>query len=149
MTAQLKARTATAHDVPRIVALLQASELPTSDIEDCRPNFVLIEDGAELLATAGVQQFGDVALLRSVAVRRDRQRDGLGSGLLSQLEQHAIALGIRELILLTQTAERFFARQGYSRVERAGVPEVIRATTEFRLLCPASAVCMSKRLTRS
>jgi amino-acid N-acetyltransferase len=144
MTAQV--RTATQADSARIVALLQANELPTSDLAECRPEFVVIEDGDELIGTAGVQIFGSAGLVRSVAIAKNRQSAGLGSALLGELERHAFALGIRELVLLTQTAEPFFARHGYARVDRASVPSPIQATAEFRSLCPASAVCMSKRL---
>ncbi|HEY0942072.1 MAG TPA: arsenic resistance N-acetyltransferase ArsN2 [Steroidobacter sp.] len=139
-------RTATQNDSARIIALLQANDLPTSDLADCRPEFVVIEDGDELIGTGGVQAFGNAALVRSVAIAKDRQRAGLGSSLLGALERHASALGIRELVLLTQTAEQFFTRHGYTRIERSSVPVPIQATAEFRSLCPASAVCMSKRL---
>jgi amino-acid N-acetyltransferase len=142
-------RTATKDDLPQIIALLQANELPTSDLEECQPEFVVIEDGAELVGIGGVQIFGDAALLRSVAVSKNRQKAGVGSSLLAKLELHAATRGVRELVLLTQTAERFFARHGYARVERTSVPPAVRATAEFRTLCPASAVCMSKRLARN
>lgn len=144
MTTQI--RTATKDDQARIVELLQASELPTSDLADCQPEFVLIEDGAELVGTGGIQILGDVALLRSVAILKNKQKSGLGSSLLSELERHAAARGIHELVLLTQTAEAFFAHHGYVRVDRASVPSSIQSTAEFRSLCPASAVCMSKHL---
>lgn len=144
MTAQV--RTATQADSARIIALLQANELPTSDLAECRPEFVVIEDGGELIGTGGVQIFGEAALVRSVAIVKDRQKAGLGSSLLEALERHASGQGIRELVLLTETAEPFFARYGYSRVERSSVPQPIQATAEFRSLCPASAVCMAKRL---
>jgi amino-acid N-acetyltransferase len=144
MTAQV--RTATHADSARIVALLQANELPTSDLAECRPEFVIIEEGGELIGTGAMQVFGDVALVRSVAIANDRQKTGLGSSLLNALERHASALGVRELVLLTQTAEPFFERHGYARVERSSVPQAVQATAEFRSLCPASAVCMCKRL---
>jgi amino-acid N-acetyltransferase len=126
---------------------LQANDLPTSDLAECRPDFVVIEDGDELIGTAGVQVFGRAALVRSVAIAKDRQKAGLGTALLNALEHHASGLGARELVLLTQTAEPFFARRGYARAERANVLPPIQATAEFRSLCPASAVCMVKRLT--
>lgn len=141
-----RARAATQNDSARIIALLQANELPTSDLAECRPEFVVIEDGDQLIGTGGVQVFGNAALVRSVAIAKGRQRAGLGSTLLGELERHASALGIRQLVLLTQTAEPFFVRHGYTRVERSSVPAPIQATTEFRSLCPASAVCMLKRL---
>jgi len=143
----LQVRSATQADSARIVALLEANELPTLDLAECRPELIVIEDGDELIGTSGLQVFGGAALVRSVAIAKDRRKAGLGSSLLSALERHASRLGVRELVLLTQTAEPFFARHGYARVERASVPKPIQATAEFRSLCPASAVCMSKPLT--
>jgi len=139
-------RIATLNDSARIIALLQANNLPTSDLAECRPEFVVIEDGDELIGTGAVQVIGNAALVRSVVIAKDRQGAGLGSSLLGELERHASASGVRELVLLTQTAERFFGRHGFTRVERSSVPASIQATAEFRSLCPASAVCMAKRL---
>jgi N-acetylglutamate synthase-like GNAT family acetyltransferase len=56
------------------------------------------------------------------------------------------AEGLKTLVLLTQTAETFFAKRGYVLTLREQVPEPIRQTAEFRALCPAMAVCMSKAL---
>jgi amino-acid N-acetyltransferase len=50
------------------------------------------------------------------------------------------------LVLLTQTAEPFFARLGYSVVDRVYVPDEVKASAEFRSLCPAAATCMTKSL---
>lgn len=148
MTQQAIARAATAEDVAAIAVLLGASDLPTTDLAESRPELIVIEDGAAIVGAGGLQRYGEVALLRSVVVTKERQNGGLGSTLLGELERHAIARGVRELVLLTQTAERFFARHGYARVERATVPRPIQATSEFRSLCPASAICMSKHLVR-
>ena len=56
------------------------------------------------------------------------------------------AEGLRTIVLLTQTAESFFAKRGYALTPREQVPEPIRQTAEFRSLCPATAACMSKAL---
>jgi len=53
---------------------------------------------------------------------------------------------VRELYLLTTTAERFFATRGYAGIERERVPDTVRASAEFSALCPASAVVMRKAL---
>jgi amino-acid N-acetyltransferase len=54
--------------------------------------------------------------------------------------------GIKELYLLTNTAEGFFSKIGFNKVERDNVPDSIRATKEFQSLCPSTAACMAKRI---
>jgi amino-acid N-acetyltransferase len=76
----------------------------------------------------------------------NRQRHGLGQELVRRLEREAVADGVTVLVLLTQTAEPFFSRLGYVAIDRESAPAEIKASAEFRLLCPASAVCMSKAL---
>jgi amino-acid N-acetyltransferase len=48
---------------------------------------------------------------------------------------------------LTLTAKTFFEQQGYRIIDRRSVPEDVQASEEFRSLCPASAICMVKKLT--
>jgi amino-acid N-acetyltransferase len=51
-------------------------------------------------------------------------------------------------VLLTETAETFFRRLGYEAIDRHYVSEDLKQSAEFRALCPASAVCMTKSLVR-
>jgi amino-acid N-acetyltransferase len=50
--------------------------------------------------------------------------------------------GVEQVFLLTETAPVFFGRLGFSDVDRAAVPDTIRATVEFASACPASARVM-------
>jgi amino-acid N-acetyltransferase len=54
--------------------------------------------------------------------------------------------GAREIYLLTTTAERFFERLGYARVQREAAPVAIQQTQEFSTLCSSSSALMVKRL---
>jgi amino-acid N-acetyltransferase len=54
--------------------------------------------------------------------------------------------GIRRLVLLTETAASFFERLGYAVIDRQSVGAAVKESAEFRSLCPASAVCMTKSL---
>jgi amino-acid N-acetyltransferase len=45
-----------------------------------------------------------------------------------------------------ETAELFFRNLGYDTIDRRVVNEELKQCAEFRSLCPASAVCMSKGL---
>jgi N-acetylglutamate synthase-like GNAT family acetyltransferase len=44
------------------------------------------------------------------------------------------------------TAEGFFLKRGYQKIERISAPPEIQGTTEFQGLCPVSSVCMVKKL---
>ena len=133
-------------DVAGIRRLLEAAALPVEDLADSRPDFVVAESGTTLVGVVGLQGFGDVALLRSLAVAHSNRGAGVGSQLVSEIERLAHSRGVRSLVLLTTTAEKFFAGHGYQAADRAGLPEKILATAEFRSLCPASAACMFKPL---
>ncbi len=137
-----------AADVSAIQALLETSGLPTSDLASARPEFAVIRECGQVVAAGALQRFGSAALLRSVVVRAERRRSGLGQQVVVELERLARRTGIDQLILLTQTAAEFFARQGYQVVDRVSVPNDMQQSEEFRTLCPSSAICMAKHLTR-
>lgn len=139
-------RPATDDDLPRITALLRQSALPVDDLADATVHFLVEDDDMELAGVIGLQRFDGVALLRSLAVAPAHRRGGLGGRLVAALEARARDLGITELVLLTQTAEAFFLRNDYQRIRRDDAPAAVQASAEFRTLCPASAVCMAKRL---
>jgi amino-acid N-acetyltransferase len=94
----------------------------------------------------GLERFSESGLLRSLAVAPGHQHIGLGRQLVAQLEHDAGAEGIEQLVLLTQSAEPFFRRLGYQTIDRRCVPDELRRSEEFRSLCPANAVCMTKSL---
>ena len=54
--------------------------------------------------------------------------------------------GIERVWLLTTSAPGFFAKLGFSDVDRASVPAAIAASEEFTHLCPDTAVCMVRAL---
>ena len=137
---------ASAQDLIAIRALLERSGLPTRDLESARPEFAVIHQDDEVIAAGALQRFGTSALLRSVVVAPDRRRSGLGRSVVRELERLARAAGISRLVLLTETAADFFARQGFRTIERSSAPEDMQASEEFRSLCPSSAICMGKSL---
>ena len=57
--------------------------------------------------------------------------------------------GLEAVYLLTTTAAGYFPKLGFVPVERAAVPEEIRASGEFSSVCPSSAVVMHRALSRS
>jgi amino-acid N-acetyltransferase len=139
-------RTGTERDASYIHALLERSGLPTSDLDAAQPQFIVLSEGAQIIAAGALQAFGSIALLRSVAVEPERRGSGLGRLIVQELERRACASDVAQLILLTQTATRFFEHQGYRVIDRQQVPQAVQGSEEFRSLCPASATCMVKML---
>ena len=129
------------------VALLQAQGLPVSDITDERLEhfFFVGSDGAPT-GLVGLEIHGSDALLRSLVVEENARGQGLGSALTDHAEQYAASRNVRAIYLLTTTAETFFRRLGYQRIDRREAPPEIKSTREFADLCPASSAFMFKRL---
>ncbi len=132
-------------DEPLIRQLLSLCELPQGDItpEHLR-HFLVLKEKGQVIGVVGVEVLGRFSLLRSLAVHPRYRRRGFASQLLDKAEEYAASLKIETFYLLTMTAEGFFSKRGYQRVQRDSAPPPIQGTTEFKNLCPASSVCMVK-----
>ncbi len=129
------------------IALLAGAGLPTEDLTAAHcENFFFAGLADVPTGLVGLELFGDVALLRSLAVSAQRRGLGDGVALLKHAEGHARRRGVRDLYLLTTTAEDFFARHGYRRADRGTAPAAIRTTREFAGICPASSAFMFRPL---
>jgi amino-acid N-acetyltransferase len=142
-------RAATATDYGQVVRLLEAAGLPTAGLQPALPDFVVAEEAGQVVGTVGLEVYGAEALLRSAVVAPDRRGSGLGNELVAGLLDRAGERGIREVYLLTTTAERWFPRFGFARVPREDVAPSVRASEEFRGACPESAVAMRLVLERA
>jgi amino-acid N-acetyltransferase len=129
-----------------IRSLLESEGLPIEDlsVESLKHFFVLL-DANEIIGAVGLEQYGNVALLRSLVVAPDHRKKGLGILLAEAAEALAASLGISSVFLLTTTAKDFFAARDFRVVPREDVPDAIRRSTEFSSLCPATATVMVKR----
>jgi amino-acid N-acetyltransferase len=129
------------------LALLQSQGLPVSDITDEHlKHFFFIGSDGSPTGLVGVELYGTEALLRSLVVAETARTQGLGSALVQHVEDYAAARRVGAMYLLTTTAERFFERRGYRRVDRTQAPPAIQTTAEFAGLCPARSAFMIKRL---
>lgn len=137
-------RSARPADLAAVLSLLGRSSLPTAGIADALPHFVIAENGAELVGVAGLEVYGDSALLRSVAVEKSWQKSGVGQTLIERALSVTRERGIKDVFLLTTTAEHYFPRFGFTCVSRDSVSKAVQESTEFKGACPASAVVMRK-----
>jgi amino-acid N-acetyltransferase len=134
-------------DEAAVKRLLAESGLPTADITAGHmEHFFGCGAPSGLAAVVGLELYGDVGLLRSLAVAAPEQGRGLGKCLVAHAERYAQERGVKELYLLTTTAEAFFNRLGYRRVERDAAPDAIKATREYAGICPASSAVMTRKL---
>ncbi|MDR6392600.1 arsenic resistance N-acetyltransferase ArsN2 [Paraburkholderia phenoliruptrix] len=144
----MKIRPAESEDLDAIKALLVESELPVADVNAALVmDFLVAEDaGGKIVGSVGLERFGNHALLRSLAVSSTTRGSGLGRSLMAHAEGTARSCGISQLWLLTTTAADFFRRGDYAAANRNTAPDELQASTQFSLLCPATAVCMKKEL---
>lgn len=126
--------------------LLKVNGLPCSDIENESVKLFSIQQDNQNIGIIGFEQYGNHGLLRSFVIEEQYRSKGLGAHVLSDFEKLASKQGVEEFYLLTTTADKFFARNGFEVFDRKAVPQLIANTTEFDSICPASAVCMRKIL---
>jgi amino-acid N-acetyltransferase len=130
-----------------VEALLTEAQLPVSDLSSSLSrNLLGVRESGRLVGVVGIEVYGDVGMLRSLAVASARRNAGLGVSLVSNAEAWAAEQGVKALYLLTTTAAEFFASLGYEAIPRSEAPAAIAATAQFLDLCPASSTFMRKVL---
>ncbi|MCG8373128.1 MAG: arsenic resistance N-acetyltransferase ArsN2 [Balneolales bacterium] len=132
--------------IEEVKALLGEYDLPVSDLEDSKVSLFSLRENEELKGCVGLEVFDEEALLRSLAVHPDNRGTGLGWKIVGEIEEVARKSGVHTLYLLTETAESFFSRFGYSTINRAEVPLSIQQSKEFSELCAETAVAMRKEI---
>ena len=127
------------------VELLKKNNLPTEDINPGTQLFV-IEENDSVIGTIAVEYNFDVALLRSLSISEQKRNSGIGQMLVAFIENYVQKQGVQSIYLLTTTAEAFFLKKGYESVDRNEVPDFIKNTKEFSIICSASSTLMKKEL---
>ncbi|MCI0370158.1 MAG: GNAT family N-acetyltransferase [candidate division NC10 bacterium] len=109
-------------------------------------DFLVAEEAGRVAGAVGMERAGEVALFRSLVVRQDARRRGIGERLFRALEAVARTRGIKRAYLLTETIEVRCRAWGFTRIPRETVPAALRSSPEFTGCCPASAALMVKDL---
>ena len=137
---------ATAHDADAVLALLRDNALPNDGLADHWASTIVAGMDGTIVGSAALEIYGEGALLRSVAVAPAWHRRGVGHDLTAAALQMAGERRLPAVYLLTTTAEQFFPKFGFERIERADVPTSVQASVEFTSACPSSATVMRKIL---
>ena len=139
-------------DLEAVETMLGDERLPLEGLREQFRNFLVAEGTysqrvpALPIGAIGLEHYGDTALLRSAVVDSAWRGRGVGRALVDAAVQEARAKGVRELYLLTTTAEAFFSAMAFRIVARAEVPESVRQSVEFVSACPDSATAMAQSI---
>ncbi|HYP99551.1 MAG TPA: arsenic resistance N-acetyltransferase ArsN2 [Polyangiaceae bacterium] len=135
-------RSASFDDLQNVLALLRSCQLLESGVAEAISDFLVARSADGLLGCVGLEIYGDLGLLRSVAVDLRARKCGLGRKLVEAMITVARHRRLRELYLLTTTAPTFFERLGFMPTTRASVPTAVAASWEFQSGCPQTALPM-------
>ena len=127
------------------IALLKKNNLPTEDLDPGKQMFV-VEEGDEVIATVAIEYDYNDALLRSLSVSKEKRNSGIGAELVEFIEDYVKKQGLQNIYLLTTTAADFFSKKGYKIIDRNTIPEFIKNTSEYSVLCASSSTVMKKEL---
>ncbi|GAB4027467.1 arsenic resistance N-acetyltransferase ArsN2 [Spirosoma gilvum] len=138
--------TAQPNEKETVVALLEQVDLLTEDLPVGLPDFIIAKDEETPVGVAGLESFGSVGLLRSIAVDPAYRGKGIAAQLINRIVATADSAQLKELYLITTTADGYFTRYGFVPVSRETAPEAIRQTRQFSGLCPSSAIVMKRTI---
>ena len=101
----------------------------------------------ELVGVAAVHIYGsNLAEIRSLVVRPDMQRHGLGKVLIEGCEKWAMQLGVARIFALTYVPG-FFGKLGYPRGQRESLPHTVwTVCVHCAKLSDCAEVAVEKRL---
>ena len=138
-------RRADIRDVPAIGRIIndcaergQMLHRSTSFLYEHVRDFVVAEEDADIVAVCGLGViWADLAEIYALAVTPASRRSGQGAQLVDACVDEARKLGIRQVMALTYEQE-FFARQGFSIVDRLKLPLKVWSQC---LQCPKNQAC--------
>lgn len=99
--------------------------LSLNDIYEKILEFVVWEEGGEIIGCCALHPtWEDLAEIRSIAVRSDIGKKGVGKALVEKSLETAVTLGISKVFLLTYVPG-FFSKLGFEEVEKEQLPKKI------------------------
>ena len=131
------------------IEILKQQELPYSDLNNKKIYKMGAFSKNKLIGIAGLEIYNLSGLFRSLAVEKTYQAQGTGKKLYQSIIAQSLVDGLNRLYLLTTTAEKYFEKLGWNKINRNDVPDDVKQSTEFSDLCPSTAICMSLELPQS
>lgn len=146
-TTKVRIARAGAHDLPFVLSLLEQCGLPVEGVREHFARFLVARTGRRRIGCVGMEVYGGDVLLRSLAVARHARNAGVGEALLARAIAEARGAGGRTAWGLTTFGKKgLFDRFGFRVVPRCGAPPGLARSSQFRGVCPESAVLISLAL---
>jgi amino-acid N-acetyltransferase len=142
-----KIRNAKQSDLESIIPLLSECKMPIDGIcAESILNFLVAETTVEkdctLAGVSGLEIYGESALLRSVAVHKNLRGKGIGNDLVIRTLEKARNKKIKRIYLFTETAQGYFSRFGFKKIQRRQIEIRVQQSAEFMYACPKSAIAL-------
>lgn len=135
MTDSIAIRLAGIGDLAEVEGMLREAGLETEGLSDWIGSFLLAETrdrtNREIVATAGLEQYGTIGLLRSLIIRKKAWTVEDGVALLQLLLAYSRHNGLDELYLLTESPS-LFIHIGFTILSDSEIPPEVRASLHFR-----------------
>jgi amino-acid N-acetyltransferase len=117
-------------DTDAVFRLLEQNKLPLDGLREHLETTIVARRNGEVVGIAALEAYPDGVLMRSVAVAPGLHGQGLGHRLIDGVLQLARDIGATHAYLLTTTAERYFPKFGFERIDRQQVPASVRTSVE-------------------
>lgn len=134
-------------DLAEINHLLKTEDLPEVGAREFTNHFYKsVNPENKITGAIGLEIYGHYGLLRSLVVDPRYRNNGLANQLVAQIMKSAAELGLKEVYLLTSTADKYFLKKGFEVRNRQDCPVEIRESREYSSICPVSSALMSRKV---
>ncbi|HUF52547.1 MAG TPA: GNAT family N-acetyltransferase [Dehalococcoidia bacterium] len=121
------------HDESDVISsLIQSANFPPIEVEEWIDSFWVIENDGRIAGCAGVERYGDTAVLRSVVIAPSLRGTGQGVVMTEAALDWARENGATTCLLFTFDAVDFFRRFGFERCSFDEYDEEAREGWQYR-----------------
>lgn len=111
---ELTLRIGRSDEVEAIAKLITSEGMPAREVDRWIDGFWVLDDGRKLVGCAGVEVYGEAAVLRSVMVAPELRGTGEGVRMIERALDYMREMGARRCYLFTMTAQSWFPRFGFA-----------------------------------
>lgn len=129
-----------------VAELLEQNNLSRSGLTDNNVFLFALFKGDEILGAGALAVIDTFSMLRSVCINKKYQKNRLGSDLCGHLYEKAQALGLKDIYLLTDTAEGFFKKQKFETISRKELPIILEQNVLVQNACSTNSTVMHRKL---